>query len=59
MDFYYTDFSRGIIRKQQTILTLRALYNVGISVMINCIKIIVQENYICNRGLNQILDNML
>lgn len=43
MDFYYTDFSRGIIKKQQTILASRALYNAEISVMINCIKIIVQE----------------
>lgn len=60
MDFYCTSLSGDTITKQQMTLASNILCSAEISgswVIIQRLQ--YKINYICNRGLNQILDTML
>lgn len=59
MEFYYTSLSRNIVIKQQGILTSKIMCNAEISGSWVIIwRLQYKINYICNRGVNQILDIM-
>ena len=59
MEFYYTSLSRNIVIKQQGILTSKIICNAEISGSWVIIwRLQYKINYICNRGVNQILDIM-